>query len=111
MKNIYSQRNEFTLREYNTAITREDFEKHFTKTCEKVRFTFQGWDGKSYDGESRSASVYRTGVLGYEDAKFIKVGKHLHYIEEDHLVVEKATGEAHPTASWLVDVLTAKKEA
>ena len=60
MKNIYSLRNEFTLREYNTAITREDFEKHFTKTREKVRFTFNGWDGKSYDGESRNAGVYRT---------------------------------------------------
>ena len=111
MKNAYLIRNEFTLREYNTAITREDFEKHFTKTREKVRFTFHGWDGKSYDGESRSASVYRTSIQGYEDARFVKVGKGLHYIEEDHLVVDKATGEAHPTASWLVDVLTAKKEA
>ena len=46
-KNIYSLRNEFTLREYNTAITRGDFEKHFTKTREKVRFTFNGWDGNN----------------------------------------------------------------
>ena len=110
MKNIYSLRNEFTLREYNTAIAREDFEKHFTKTREKIRFTFGGWDGKSYDGESRSASVYRTDIRGYEDARFIKVGKHLHYIMEDEMRIEKATGEAHPEASWLVDVLTAGKE-
>ena len=111
MKNIYQLRNEFTLREYNTAITREDFEKHFNKTREKVRFTFAGWDGKSYDGESRSASVYRTNIQGYEDARFVKVGKSIHYIMEDELRVEKATGESHPEASWLVDVLKAAKEA
>ena len=46
MKNIYSLRNEFTLREYNTAITRENFETFFTKTKEKVTFTFGGWDVK-----------------------------------------------------------------
>ncbi|MBP3802547.1 MAG: hypothetical protein J6I76_01430 [Oribacterium sp.] len=111
MKNIYQMRNEFTLREYNTAITREDFEKHFNKTREKVRFTFAGWDGKSYDNESRSASVYRTDIKGYEDVRFIKVGKHLHYIDEESLRVEKATDESLPEAEWLVDVLTAKKEA
>jgi len=111
MKNIYSLRKEFNLREYNTAITREDFEQHFTKTREKVRFTFHGWDGKSYDGESRNASVYRTDIEGYEDARFIKVGKGLHYIDEDSLVVEKATGEKHPEAEWLVDILSMKKGA
>ena len=111
MKSIYQMRNGFTLREYNTAITREDFEKYFTKTKEKARFTFAGWDGASYDNESRSASVYRTGIEGYEDVRFVKVGKSVHYIMEDEMRVEKATGEAHPEASWLVDVLPAKKEA
>ena len=72
MKNLYQMRNAFSLREYNTAITRADFEAHFTKTCESVRFTFNGWDGKSYDGESRSAKVYRTDLEGYEDARFVK---------------------------------------
>lgn len=105
MRNIYSLRNEFTLHEYNTAITREDFEKHFTKTSEKVCFTFNGWDGRSYNGESRTAGVYRTNIEGYGDARFIKVGKHLCYIDEDCLVMEKATGEKHPEAEWLVDVL------
>ena len=111
MKSIYQLRNEFTLREYNTAITREDFERHFTKTRDKVRFTFHGWDGKSYDGESRSASVYRTDIEGYEKARFVKVSKGLHFIDEESLVLEKATGEKHPEASWLVDVLGARKEA
>ena len=104
MTNAYELRTHFFLEDYNTAILREDFERFFTKTKEKVTFTFNGWDGKSYDGESRSASVYRTGISGYEDARFIKVGKHLHYIMEDEMRVEKATGESHPEASWLVDV-------
>ena len=108
MMNAYTLRNHFFLEDYNTAITREDFEAHFTKTKEKVTFTFNGWDGKSYDGESRSAKVYRTDLEGYEDARFIKMGKHLHYIDEDSSVLEKATGEYHKEAEWLVDVLKAE---
>ena len=104
MKNAYELRTHFFLEDYNTAILREDFERFFTKTKEKVTFTFNGWDGKSYDGESRNASVYRTDFAGYEDARFIKVGNHLCYIDEDHLVLEKATGESHPEAEWLVEV-------
>lgn len=38
------------------------------------------------------------------EVRLIKVGKGLHYIDEDRMVVEKATGESHPEASWLVDV-------
>ena len=104
MTNTYELRNKFFLVDYKTAITREDFEHFFTKTKEKVTFTFQGWDGKSYDGETRTASVYRTIVKGFEEARFIKVGKGLHYIIEDSAVLEKATGEYHKTVNWLVDV-------
>ena len=70
MMNIYQMRNGFSLKEYNTAISRADFEAHFTKTRESIRFTFNGWDGKSYNGESRSAKVYRANIPGYEDARF-----------------------------------------
>ena len=104
MTNAYAMRNLMELGNYNTSITREAFEAHFTKTKESVRFTFNGWDGKSYDGESRRATVYRTTVKGYEDVRLIKVGKGLHYIEEDTEALEKATGEYHKRASWLVDV-------
>ena len=104
MKNAYTLRNHFFLEDYNTAITREDFEAHFTKTKEKVTFTFNGWDGKSYDGESRTASVYRTDIAGYEGVRLVKVGKGLHYIDEDRAILEKATGKTHPEAEWLVDV-------
>mgnify|MGYP000100779909 FL=1 len=104
MTNAYELRTHFFLEDYNTAILREDFERFFTKTKEKVTFAFNGWDGKSYDGESRTASVYRTSIPGFESVRLIKVGKGLHYIDEDRMVVEKDTGESHPEASWLVDV-------
>ena len=104
MTNAYTMRNELNLRNYNTSITREDFEANFTKTKESIRFTFNGWDGKSYDGESRSAKVYRTSLPGYEEVKLIKVGKHLCYIDEERSILEKATGESHPEAEWLVEV-------
>ena len=83
MTNAYTLRNHFTLGNYNTTITRSEFEAHFTNTRETVTFTFGGWDGKSYDGESRTATVYRTTIEGFEEVRLIKVGKGLHYIEED----------------------------
>ena len=89
---------------YDTEISRVDFECYFQKTKEKVRFTFGGWDGKSYDGESRTATVYRACVKGYENVRFIKAGKGLHSITEDSLMLEKATGESHPGTIWFVNV-------
>ena len=87
------------------AISRRTFEELFTHTKERIEFTFNGWDGKSYNGESRVARVYRSNLPGYEDCIFVKVGKALHYIDTEYQVVNKLTGEAHPTAGWLVDVL------
>ncbi|QKN24262.1 hypothetical protein GJQ69_07035 [Caproicibacterium lactatifermentans] len=105
MTNIYDElRSHFTLGDYNTSISREDFEEAFTKTKESIRFTFNGWDGKSYDGESRSAKVIRCNIPGFESIRFIKVGKHLCFIDEDWMVTEKETGEQHPTTGWLVEV-------
>lgn len=99
----------FMLKNYNTAIDRVDFESTFFPTKEKITFTFQGWDGKSYDGESRTARVYRTNLSGYEGFRFVKVGKALHMVEEDSRVLEKATGEYHKTVIWVVDVLRAAR--
>lgn len=104
MNSISELREHFTLGDYNTSISREDFEKAFKKTKETVRFTFGGWDGKSYDGESRNAKVIRCSIPGYEDIRFIKVGKGLHYIDENWLETEKATGEKHPRAGWVIDI-------
>lgn len=102
--NAYELRNHFHLNNYNTSISREDFERHFTRTAESIEFTFNGWDGKSYDGESRKARVYRTDIVGYGSFRFVKVGKGLHYIDEESSILEKATGESHREAEWLVDV-------
>lgn len=102
--NAYDIRNHFILGNYNTSITRKEFEEFFTKTKEAICFTFNGWDGKSYDGESRNARVYRTSIPGYEEVRFIKVGKALCYIDEESKIIEKATGEAHPEAGWIMDV-------
>lgn len=48
--------------------------------------------------------MYRTPIKGYEDVRFVKVGKGLHYIDEDSRIIEKATGIANKEAEWLVDV-------
>lgn len=94
----------FKLLDYNTAITREDFETFFCRTNEKVTFSFNGWDGKSYNGESRTAYVYRSMIKGFDEIRFIKVGKALHSVD-DEMVLEKATGEYRNGVSWFIDVL------
>lgn len=103
----FALRNHFALLDHGTAITRKAFEASFTKTREKVTFTFNGWDGKSYNGESRNGYVYRTAIEGFEHFRFVKVGKGLHVIDEDYMVTEKTTGESHPEADWFIDVLRA----
>lgn len=104
MKHIYEIIENLHLKNYNTEITREEFEKVFYKTRESVRFSFNGWDGKSYDGESRNAKVIRTRMEGFEDMRFVKVGKNLFYLDEDRSILEKATGEYHVEAGWLIGV-------
>ena len=105
MRHAFELRKHFNLGNFGTSISRKSFEANFTKTKEKVTFTFNGWDGKSYEGESRTSRVYRTELPGYEEFKFVKVGNGVHYIDEDKLVEEQATGEMHPEAEWLIDVL------
>lgn len=109
MKAPWELRAELHLIDRGTAITRDEFDRTFSKTNETIEFSFYGWDGKSYDGETRRAKIYRTSLPGFEDMRFIKVGKGLHYVEEDHDVVEKATGLTHKGVSWLVDVLQKTK--
>ena len=87
------------------AITREEFESKFSKTDEKITFTFGGWDGKSYNGESRVATVYRSSVTEWSGLRFVKVGKGIHYVIEDSSVLEIATGECHKTVGWVADVM------
>ncbi len=97
-------RNQLNTLNHGTEIAKADFDRCFTKTRERLVFTFQGWDGKSYDGETRTALTYRTSLPGFESARFIKVGKGVHMVDEDSAVVEKATGILHKTVSWMIDV-------
>ena len=95
------------LESSNTKLSRIDFDAHFHKTGETVVFTFGGWDGKSYGGESRRARVLRSDLVGFEETRFVKVGNGIHAIVEDSSVIEKATGEAHPTVRWMINVARA----
>ncbi len=97
-------RKQFNTLNHGTEITKADFSRAFTKTKERLEFTFQGWDGKSYDGETRTAYTYRTSLPGFENARFIKVGKGVHMVDEDSAVIEKATGIPHKTVNWVIDV-------
>ncbi len=104
----YELRHAFNLiGENRTAISKADFEASFTKTGESIEFTFGGWDGKSYGGETRKARILRTILPGCEDKKFIKVGKGIHMVFEDELRIELVTGISHPTVGWVVDVARA----
>lgn len=63
MKNAYELRAHFgTIGDWNTSISRKEFEQLFHKTAEKVTFTFGGWDGKSYDGESHPSANWLVDV-------------------------------------------------
>ena len=103
MKEAWEIKENFELIDVIT-MSRSDFEVAFIKTRERIEFTFNGWDGKSYDGESRIAFVYRSSISGYENFKYVKVGKSIHYIDESRQILNKYTGEVHPEANWVIDV-------
>lgn len=96
--------------DHNTAITQSEFGKHFKKTKERVIYSFNGWEGKSYDGETRTAYTYCCTLEGYEDLRFIKVGKGLHQVDDSHLVLEKATGKKHKSVDWLINIIKDQEE-
>lgn len=61
----------------------------FTKTSEKVTFTFGGWDGKSYNGEGQTKPVYTKNskrfILAYSAAYKV-------------YIVHELTGKFHPVS-------------
>lgn len=104
MKNAFTLRKQFELRNFNTSITRADYDTNFRVASETVEFSFGGWDGKSYNGETRKARIVRCLIPGYEEFRYVKVGKAVHLIEDDYEVLEKATGLYHCGCSWMFDV-------
>ena len=87
-------------------------EKHgFIKTKEMAEVTFNGWDGKSYDGEARRMAVWTCDRLpgrkfvnkrqgGFEriDGTHYSIDAFMEIT--DHMVIEKATGIAHPEVEY-----------
>ena len=63
----------------------------FTKTNDKVTFTFNGWDGKSYNGEGQTKPVYTKNskrfVLAYSAAYKVYIAHEL-------------TGKFHPVSGF-----------
>ena len=83
----------------------------FVKTSEKVEVTFNGWDGKSYNGETRKMAVWtcdkmpgkkfvnaRKGGFQQFDGKRYSIDAF--FVVTDNMVVEKATGIAHPEVDY-----------
>lgn len=95
--------------ENHTRISKAYFEENFHRTGDSIEFSFGGWDGKSYSGESRRASVWQCVIPGAEMERFVKVGKSIHMIDEDqtHMVTELATGKKHYAVGWVIDVARA----
>jgi len=97
-------RTHFTRMNNNTTISKKDFEHLFYRTNDSIDFTFNGWDGKSYGGESRHARIWQCSVFGFLTCQFVKVGKSIHMVDDNGWAVELATGKKHHTVSWLIDV-------
>jgi hypothetical protein len=53
----YELRKHFTLLDYNTANSREDFEANFHRTAERVTFSFNGWDGANVHKKIMSSNI------------------------------------------------------
>ncbi len=68
------------------------------KTNRKVRITFSGWDGKSYNGEGRNLTVYKHPFI---DGDFVRG-----YFKGDRCY-HKVTDRRHPVSGELeVDFFT-----
>lgn len=87
------------------------------KTSEKVEVTFNGWDGKSYNGESRKMNVWVANT--HPGKKFVYLRKggfeswqngtyKIDAIFEvtDRMILNKKTGEYNPEAEyyWSIEV-------
>lgn len=83
----------------------------FTKTKERIEVTFNGWDGKSYDGETERMFVWTHPKMpgkkfvnkrkgGFERIDGTHYSIDAFFVVTDNMVVEKATGVAHPEVDY-----------
>ena len=95
--------------------TKANEKQGFVKTSEKIAVTFNGWDGKSYDGESTKMAVWTSEQ--HPGKKFVNKRKGgfermdgTHYSIDaffevtDKMIVELATGIAHPEVEYFTSV-------
>ncbi len=90
---------------YGALIPKQAYEDHFRRTRTDITFTFAG-----HGGESKTSKIIRTDLPGFEDLKFVKVGRALYCIDEEDTVNDPETGEKVPTAKWIADVQRQKKQ-
>ena len=89
----------------------------FVKTSKRVEVTFNGWDGRSYDGETRKMNVWVSDKHPGKQFVYLRKGGFERWQNgtykidavfevTDNMVVEKATGIAHPEVElfWYEEV-------
>ena len=81
------------------------------KTKEKVEVTFNGWDGRSYNGESKKMNVWVCNTIpgkkfvykrqgGFESWQGGKYKIDAIFEITDKMVLNKQTGEYHPEVEY-----------
>lgn len=71
---------------------------NFQKTNKKVRITFGGWDGKSYNGEAVNLSAFTNPA--YPDMTFVRTRKvvRTHKGKALCFIYHEVTNESHPVS-------------
>ena len=81
----------------------------FVKINEKVEITFNGWDGKSYNGEVRKMNVWACDA--HPGKKFVYIRKSFtgwdgnykadcFMLVTNNMIIEKAAGITHPEVDY-----------
>lgn len=97
------------MKQYTKENQAEKF--GWVKTSEKIEVTFNGWDGRSYDGESRKMNVWTSETHpgkkfvykrqgGFESAQDGKYKVDCIFEVTDKMVLNKQTGEMHPEVDF-----------
>lgn len=79
----------------------------FVKTNEKIEITYNGWDGKSYNGEIKRTNVWVCST--HPDKKFVYCRKSFHGIDGNYKAdcFHVVTDEMHETTNVpVVDYFT-----
>lgn len=83
----------------------------WVETNEKIEVTFNGWDGRSYDGESRKMNVWVSAAHPGKKFVYKRQGGFQSWQNgtykidaifeiTDNMILNKATGEYHPEVEY-----------